>query len=424
MAVYFITGKLGNGKTLAGVYQIQRHLRLGLPVATNIDINVCKMVGNDKKNTLVYRLKDKPTVHDLACIGDAYKDPNQKYDESKFGALVFDECATWFNSRTWNDSDRQDLINALVHIRKKHWNVYFIIQNISVVDKQARELLGEHTVFMRRSDNFKIPFVTSIIKLLTGYRLTMPKRFFGIVKYGTNANSMSVDTWYFTGTDIYDLYETEQVFTPLYDKEPYCLLTPYHLKGYSSAIKNWRFTMRLTKIYFKKFNKSVLLALGIVTGVFSGLVFSQAYESKNSIVAPVENLNKVITSDNNESSPLLTKISNKETDFINDLFLSFKPKLTAYVFFNDNMFGRIEFYKGQSLNQVLSFKQLKAFGWSLNMKHDVLFVSKNEMKYTVLLSPDKSGSSNSKQAFNKQKPVEVNQPSLINKFPLSSTTKT
>ncbi|WP_319949787.1 zonular occludens toxin domain-containing protein, partial [Klebsiella pneumoniae] len=156
-SVYFVTGKLGSGKSLIAVSRIRDALMRGVPVATNLNINLKEMIGRDKRNTRLYRLPDKPTVEDIEILGYA----NKSYDTSKDGLIVLDECGTWFNSRTWNDKNRQALLDRFLHIRKLGWDVIFIVQNISMVDKQAREGLAEHVVHCKRLDRMQIPFLST-----------------------------------------------------------------------------------------------------------------------------------------------------------------------------------------------------------------------------------------------------------------------
>lgn len=137
MAVYFVTGSLGSGKSLISVSKIQDKLAKGCPVATNLELRLFNMprVGKMARKTRVYRLPDKPSVQDLEIIGRG----NQTYDESRNGLLVLDECGTWLNTRTWNDKSRQPVLDWFLHARKLGWDIIFLVQNISLVDKQARE---------------------------------------------------------------------------------------------------------------------------------------------------------------------------------------------------------------------------------------------------------------------------------------------
>ncbi|ELH69721.1 1 protein, partial [Escherichia coli KTE215] len=173
MAVHVVTGKLGSGKTLVSVSKIQERLAKGCPVATNLDLKLhnMPMVGRYAKKTRVIRVPDKPSLNDLLAIGIG----NTSYDESRNGLLVLDECGTWFNSRSWGDKDRQPVIDWFLHARKLGWDIIFLIQDISIMDKQARLALAEHVVYCRRSDKLNIPFIGSIINLVSGARFSLPK---------------------------------------------------------------------------------------------------------------------------------------------------------------------------------------------------------------------------------------------------------
>ncbi len=161
MAVYVVTGKLGSGKTLVAVGKIQDKIVSGCKVATNLDLRIHKLprVGIFAKSPDVIRIPDKPSLEDLLAIGRG----NNSYDENKNGLLVLDECGTWFNSRSWADKERQSVINWFLHARKLGWDIIFLIQDLSIMDKQARVALAEHVVYCRRLDKITIPFIGSVI---------------------------------------------------------------------------------------------------------------------------------------------------------------------------------------------------------------------------------------------------------------------
>ncbi|RZM76427.1 hypothetical protein C3B51_17840 [Pseudoalteromonas rubra] len=258
MTVHFITGKLGSGKSLNSVSRIKDRLMKGLPVATNLDINLVPMLGRDKKNTRLYRLPDKPSVEDFINIGIG----NHSYDESKNGLIVLDECGTWFNSRTWNDKSRQEIIDWFLHARKRGWDIDFLIQNISLVDKQAREALGELVVYCRRTDRLNIPLVGTLFWMLTGNKLPLPRIHFGIVKYGVANNSITVDKWLTVGSSLYPCYDTKQIFSPNYSNSTYSVLPPYYTHGRYQVPCTVRNIMRITKIYLKKWSRLKLVLFG------------------------------------------------------------------------------------------------------------------------------------------------------------------
>lgn len=201
MPVYVITGKLGAGKSLAAVARIQHYLWQGRKVATNLNLNPEHLLDYWKRNTEIYRIPNKPTVHDLEALpmGHDEDGPN----DARNGALVLDECGTWFNSRSWNDKDRGALIEWCRNARKKRWDIFFIIQDVSVMDSQARESFAEHVVYCRRMDRFNIPFL----------KLPLPKVHLAVVKYGDGAYAPTVDRWWYNGKHLYNAYDTEQVFS-------------------------------------------------------------------------------------------------------------------------------------------------------------------------------------------------------------------
>ncbi|RJL50482.1 zonular occludens toxin domain-containing protein [Pectobacterium carotovorum] len=266
MAVHVITGKLGAGKTLVAIGRIQDYLTRGRIVATNLDLRLYNFprVGRYAKKTRVIRVPDKPSLDDFNSIGRG----NHSYNENENGLLVLDECGTWFNSRNWADKTRQPVIDWCLHARKLGWDIIFIIQDISLMDKQAREALAEHVVYCRRMDKLNIPVIGSFFSLFANSRLPLPKIHFGIVKYGDLPQSLTVDKWVYTGRDLYSSYDTKQIFTANYFSGSYCLIPPYYTHGQFSIKKDFKFY----RIYLKKTNRLFMifsfLALGAAIGFF------------------------------------------------------------------------------------------------------------------------------------------------------------
>lgn len=272
MAVYFVTGALGSGKSLISVSKIQDRLAKGCPVATNLELRLFNMprVGKMAKKTRVYRLPDKPSIQDLELIGCG----NQSYDESRNGLLVLDECGTWLNTRTWNDKSRQPVLDWFLHARKLGWDIIFLVQNITLVDKQAREALAEHVVYCRRLDRLSVPFVGAVFSLIFGFKLPAPKIHLGIVKYGDAQHSPVVERWFYRGTDLYYAYDTKQQFSSFYDRGVYSVLPPYLTHGRYHHSLTVRQFMRLTRIYLKRISRFRLLLMGAVLGAAGAYFFS------------------------------------------------------------------------------------------------------------------------------------------------------
>lgn len=264
MAVYVVTGKLGAGKTLVAVGKIKDKLCQGCKVATNLDINLDQLIGPTAKQTRFYRIPDKPSLIDLEAIGTG----TDSYDESKNGLLVLDECGTWFNSRSWADKSRQAVINWFLHARKLGWDIIFLIQDLSIMDKQARVALAEHVVYCRRLDRVTLPFIGAFWKAVTGSKLPLPKVHLGIVKYGETNNAMIVDRWAYTGRNLYSSYDTKQAFSDDYEHGTFSQLPPWLTNGVFRVPRDGAFYMRMTKIYWKRFNRPLLALGSLVAGVF------------------------------------------------------------------------------------------------------------------------------------------------------------
>lgn len=223
MTVHFVTGVLGGGKTLIAVSRALEYMRRGRPVATNIDLFFDKFPDNytsDKPNCI--RIPDHPTSQDLRDLGYG----NTGYDEENNGLLVFDECGTWFNSHGWNDPDRKEFTDVLIHIRKLGWDVIFLVQDFEMVDKQCRNAIGEFVVHCRRTDKINIPILSFLTVAMTGKPFPLPRMHIGTVMYGKGANRIKSETWRYRGTDLFDFYDTKQIFSPSYDHGNYCYLKP------------------------------------------------------------------------------------------------------------------------------------------------------------------------------------------------------
>ncbi|ERS91940.1 zonular occludens toxin domain-containing protein [Halomonas sp. PBN3] len=264
MAVYVVTGKLGSGKTLVAVGKIKDKLTRGCQVATNLDLNLDKLIGEKARKTRCYRIPDKPSLADLEAIGTG----NDSYDESKNGLLVLDECGTWFNSRSWADKSRQAVIDWFLHARKLGWDIIFLIQDLSIMDKQARVALAEHVVYCRRLDRVTLPFVGALYSLATGGKLPLPKVHLGIVKYGDSPQSLTVERWTYTGRHLYPAYDTKQAFSDSYPHGTYSYLPPWYTHGLFRVPRDARFYVRMTRIYWKRFNRPFLGISGFLFGCF------------------------------------------------------------------------------------------------------------------------------------------------------------
>lgn len=248
MANHLVEGKLGTGKGKFTVNKMQQALRNGCRVATNIDLVMEHLMASNNKMSAT-RLPDKPTAIDLMDIGPGCADED-RYDEEKYGVMVLDELATWLNARTHNDSERQAFIDFCVHARKHRWHVYFICQNINMIDRQVREGLVEYLVKMVRGDKIRIPVVGALLGKLGKLK--------GLHIANTSLVDMPgfvVDRDWFRGKDLHKAYDTLQIFRK-WERNPtdagfaaetfmgpYSYLSAWHLKGRHETAQEARQTM-------------------------------------------------------------------------------------------------------------------------------------------------------------------------------------
>ena len=254
MAVYAITGKLGSGKGKAAIDQIRRYLRAGKRVATNCDLFLENLMPERDRSSVI-RIPDKPTAVDLYMIGSGNRyvefepilhhgrngieaaAPSPRllkgFDEAHNGALVLDECGSWLNTRNFQDKGRAELLEWAIHARKYGWDIFFLMQNISQVDKQLRDSLLEYVVRLNRLDRMKVPFVSGALKLLTAGATegNLPRMHIGVVRLGSLPDGLVADRWVFRGDDLNNAYNTTQVFSESYPHGTHSLLSSWHLSA-------------------------------------------------------------------------------------------------------------------------------------------------------------------------------------------------
>lgn len=279
MAVYIVTGKLGSGKTLLLVMRILDYLKKRRRVAVNIDVKMDKLCRPANKHSRVIRLPDLPSADDLVGLGMGY----DSYDEDMFGGIFLDEAGVWLNSRDWNQGGRSDLLKFFLFLRKRRWDLWLCVQNVNVIDKQVRESIAEHVVYINRWDRIKLPFpVGPLLRLVTLglFKGHLPKMHQAIVKYGAKFNSPKVDDWFYRGNEFYSFYDTTQEYDKQYDKGAYSMLPPgYWRRPLPTAQRNAGFYMRTTKIFFRRFRIINAFALGslcallLCVPVFAGIAF-------------------------------------------------------------------------------------------------------------------------------------------------------
>ncbi len=237
MAIFSVEGKLGTGKTKFCIWQAQQALQKHRRVASNVDIKAEVLHPYGKRSIL--RIPDKPTAFDLEAMG--HGNP-ESYDEDMNGVLILDELGTWLNSRSFQDKGRAHLLDWLIHARKHGWDVYLIVQDAGMIDKQVREALIEYQARCVRMDKVRIPVLgrfTGLIREKWGY---FPKFHMVTARVGYGQGQIVAERWTYRGNDLHSAYDTRQVFRSDYEHGTFCTLPPWDFQPKKlpmQALKDW-----------------------------------------------------------------------------------------------------------------------------------------------------------------------------------------
>lgn len=222
MSVYSVEGKLGTGKTKFTVWMAQNALLAGRRVASNVDLKTELLVTH--KKTSYVRIPDKPTAFDLEAMG--HGNP-ETYDEDRNGLLILDELGTWLNSRSFQDKGRASVIDWLIHARKHGWDVYLIVQDQNMIDKQVRDALIEYQCRCMNLSKIRIPVIGRLLSVFHDRLGYLPRMHSVTARTGYGANALVADRWMFKGDDLHAAYDTRQIFTDKYANGAHSVLPPW-----------------------------------------------------------------------------------------------------------------------------------------------------------------------------------------------------
>lgn len=215
MPNYVIGGVLGAGKSLCATSKAVEYAAKGRRVVTNFFLDLgpaCRRRDSLLAKAHVEIISAQPTSAELIALGRGGP------SEREAGLLILDECGVILNSREWNDGDRMAVLSWLLHTRKLGWDVIFLVQHHSMIDKQIRIAVCQYNVYLQRLDALSVPIVSWFFKI------PFPQVHVGVVRYGFSANSPVSDRWVFQGKNLYGCYDTQWMSDP--EQGPYCTLSP------------------------------------------------------------------------------------------------------------------------------------------------------------------------------------------------------
>jgi len=222
MSVYSVEGKLGTGKTKFAVMQAQKALLSNRRVASNVDLKT-NLLTPYKRSHFV-RIPDKPLASDLENIG--HGNPGT-YNEDMNGVLILDELGTWLNSRSFQDPQRMPVIDWLIHARKHGWDVYLIVQDAGMIDKQVREALIEYQCRCMNLSKIRVPIIGNLLGLISPAWGYLPKVHTVTARTGYGQNAIVAEKWMYRGTDLHAAFDTRQIFTNARNFGVHSVLPPW-----------------------------------------------------------------------------------------------------------------------------------------------------------------------------------------------------
>lgn len=229
MAVYSVEGKLGTGKTKFAVWRAAEALAAGRRVASNVDLKP-ELLAPYVARPAYVRIPDKPTAADLEAVG--HGNPGS-YDEERNGVMLLDELGTWLNARSFQDPARAKLIDWLIHARKHGWDVYLIVQDANMIDRQVREALIEYQCRCIRADKLRVPVIGWLLSCLPGVSGYLPRMHLVTARMGYGATAVVAQRWAYRGDHLHAAYDTRQVFRSDYPHGSHSVLPP---AGYRRAL--------------------------------------------------------------------------------------------------------------------------------------------------------------------------------------------
>lgn len=221
MITYF-SGKPGSGKSVHTAMMIKNALRNGQNVIANFPFrdDLVKPRGRKPKGHFIYIPNKMFRSYDakkfwlcpVACL-ESFALNFHKFDsvgrcyESQT-LLVFDECGSIWNSRTWQVPGRQEWLDFYSEHRKYGFDIYCISQFERQIDRQIREQF-EFEVNHKKLSNFKL-FGKILSMFFGGDLFVAVKRWYGVKSKKEN----KISSQFFAGKkSIYKLFNTSERFS-------------------------------------------------------------------------------------------------------------------------------------------------------------------------------------------------------------------
>lgn len=136
--IYLYSGTPGSGKSLRAAYKLIESIKIGKSVIANFPIDETYFKPRKKPyGNFDYVNNQELTVDFLKTYAKLFHEPYREHQT----LLIIDECASIFNSRSWDKGDRQEWIYFFQQHRKLGYDVILISQNDRLIDRQIRAFI-------------------------------------------------------------------------------------------------------------------------------------------------------------------------------------------------------------------------------------------------------------------------------------------
>lgn len=197
------SGTPGSGKSLHCAQIIRAHLKLYSDVIGTFHINEKCLFKNSKyKYTYVNIYSLSPSF----LVGYAKTHKLKKGVEGSF-LLVIDEAQRLFNSRTWNDKNRNEWITFFAEHRHLGFDIILVSQNDRMLDRQIRALI-EYEFIHRKITQFGLK--GKILSLFVGN--------FAYVKNWYPLKEKIDSAFFRADKRLFDFYNTFEDFSSVEDE--------------------------------------------------------------------------------------------------------------------------------------------------------------------------------------------------------------
>lgn len=152
--IYLYSGTPGSGKSLHVAEKLYWRIKNNKTVIANFDINYKKIHGK-RLGEFIYIDNFELSPDILMALSREYFGDDKVVKEGDL-LLIIDECQILFNSRDWNQKNRNAWLSFFTQHRKFGFDIILVAQFDRMIDRQIRALI-EYEYIHRKVSNFGIP---------------------------------------------------------------------------------------------------------------------------------------------------------------------------------------------------------------------------------------------------------------------------